>query len=45
MIFQDYKLISDRTIFENISLPLQLIGVAKKDILYSVDQVLDKVST
>ncbi|MAP61507.1 MAG: cell division ATP-binding protein FtsE [Candidatus Marinimicrobia bacterium] len=44
MIFQDYKLISDRTIFENISLPLQLIGVAKKDILYSVDQVLDKVS-
>ena len=44
MIFQDYKLISDRTIFENISLPLQLIGAAKKDILYSVDQVLDKVS-
>ena len=44
MIFQDYKLISDRTIFENIALPLQLIGVAKKDILYSVDQVLDKVS-
>tara|TARA_Y100000994_G_C15701873_1_gene445458 strand:- start:4873 stop:5523 length:651 start_codon:yes stop_codon:yes gene_type:complete len=44
MIFQDYKLISDRTVFENISLPLQLIGAAKKDILYSVDQVLDKVS-
>ena len=44
MIFQDYKLISDRTIFENISLPLQLVGAAKKDILYSVDQVLDKVS-
>ena len=44
MIFQDYKLISDRTIFENISLPLQLVGAAKKDILYSVDKVLDKVS-
>ena len=43
MIFQDYKLISDRTIFENISLPLQLAGVARKDIIYNVDQVLDRV--
>ena len=44
MIFQDYKLIPDRTIFENISLPLQLLGSTKKDIIYGVHQVLDKVS-
>ena len=44
MIFQDYKLIPDRTVFENISLPLQLLGSSKKDIIYGVHQVLDKVS-
>ncbi len=44
MIFQDYKLIPDRTVFENISLPLQLLGSTKKDIIYGVHQVLDKVS-
>ena len=43
MIFQDYKLILDRTIYENISLPLQLTGVSKKDINYRVAEVLDKV--
>jgi len=43
MIFQDYKLISDRTVYENISLPLQLLGLSKKDIQYSVNEVLDKV--
>ncbi len=43
MIFQDYKLILDRTIKENISLPLQLIGASKKEINFKVDQVLDKV--
>ena len=44
IIFQDYKLISDRTIFENISLPLRLIGASKKNINHAVEQVLDKVS-
>ena len=43
MIFQDYKLIPDRTVYENISLPLQLLGLSKKDIQYSVNEVLDKV--
>ena len=43
MIFQDYKLILDRTIYENISLPLNLIGSSKKDINYKVDQALEKV--
>ena len=43
MIFQDYKLISDRTIFENIALPLRLIGFSRKDINYKVERVLDNV--
>ena len=43
MIFQDYKLIQDRTIYENISLPLQLVGESKKNIQHRVDEVLDKV--
>ena len=43
MIFQDYKLISDRNIFENISLPLQLIGLSKKEINYRVDEVINRV--
>ena len=43
IIFQDYKLISDRTVFENISLPLRLLGLSKKDINYKVDKILDNV--
>tara|TARA_Y100000814_G_scaffold4512_1_gene4520 strand:+ start:45 stop:698 length:654 start_codon:yes stop_codon:yes gene_type:complete len=43
MIFQDYKLISDRNIFENISLPIQLIGLSKKEINYRVDEVINRV--
>ena len=43
MIFQDYKLISDRNIFENISLPLQLAGLSKKEIDYRVDEVINRV--
>ena len=36
MIFQDYKLIPDRTIYENISLPLRLEGLSNKNIYYKV---------
>ena len=43
IIFQDYKLIPDRTVFENISLPLRLLGLSKKDIHYKVDKILDNV--
>ena len=43
MIFQDYKLIPDRTVFENIALPLQIEGLQKKDILFKVQDILNKV--
>ena len=43
MIFQDFKLIQNRTIFENIALPLRISG-APKDIIYQKSkEVLSKV--
>ena len=43
MVFQDFKLMDDRTIFENIALPLQIIGSNYKIISEKVIKVLDKV--
>tara|TARA_B000000475_G_C15919915_1_gene416199 strand:+ start:304 stop:954 length:651 start_codon:yes stop_codon:yes gene_type:complete len=43
MIFQDFKLMSDRTIFDNIALPLQIIGISKDIIKSKVKIVLNKV--
>ena len=43
MVFQDYRLIPDRTVFENISLPLQIEGVSKKDIKDKVHDISEKV--
>jgi len=30
MIFQDYKLLTDRTVYENVALPLHVLGTQKK---------------
>ena len=43
IIFQDYKLIPDKTIFENIALPLRLINLSKKEIKYKVEKVFENV--
>jgi len=43
MVFQDYRLIPDRTVFENIALPLQIEGVSKKDIKDKVHDISEKV--
>ena len=43
MVFQDYRLIPDRTIFENIALPLQIEGVPKKEIKDKVNDIGEKV--
>ena len=43
MVFQDFKLMNDRTIFENIALPLQIIGSKKEIILEKVRDILIKV--
>jgi cell division transport system ATP-binding protein len=43
MVFQDYKLFWDRTVFENISLPLQIRGVKTKEIEGKVTKILELV--
>ena len=43
MVFQDYKLLSDRTLFENISLPLHVLGFKTQEINSRVEEALDLV--
>tara|TARA_Y100000588_G_scaffold332459_1_gene370684 strand:+ start:902 stop:1552 length:651 start_codon:yes stop_codon:yes gene_type:complete len=43
MIFQDFKLINNRTVFENISLPLRIIGSSKSYIYERSQSVLKQV--
>ena len=43
-IFQDYKLIENKTVFDNVALSLNIIGIKnKKDIKERVEYILDKV--
>ena len=43
MIFQDYKLLEDRTVFDNVALPLQISGTKGHIIKNRVDEMLEKV--
>lgn len=43
MVFQDYRLISDRTVYENIALPLHIEGFTKKIIKDKVCSIAEKV--
>lgn len=43
MIFQHFNLLSSRTAFENIALPLEIAGVAKSEIVKRVEPLLDMV--
>ena len=43
MVFQDHKLLHDRTIFDNVALPLVIAGVSTKEIGKRVRAALDKV--
>ncbi len=44
MIFQDHHLLNDRNVFENVALPLRIVGMSKHDIKRRVRAALDKVS-
>ena len=44
MIFQDFRLIGDRTVFENVALPLHILGLPNKDIKFKVNEILEKVA-
>ncbi len=43
MIFQDHRLLMDRTVFENVALPLQIVGTSPLEIQKRVMAALDKV--
>lgn len=43
MVFQDHKLLHDRTIFDNVALPLIIAGVGSKEIGKRVRAALDQV--
>ena len=43
MIFQDYKLLQDRTVFDNVALPLVIAGYGHHEIARRVRAALDKV--
>jgi cell division transport system ATP-binding protein len=43
VIFQDHKLLYDRTVFDNVALPLVVAGAGRKDVDKRVRAALDKV--
>lgn len=43
MIFQSHNLLKDRTVFDNVALPLIIEGVSHKEIKKRVETALDKV--
>jgi len=44
MIFQDFKLLNDRNVYDNIALPLRIEGVSDKNIKNMVRESLNKVN-
>ncbi len=43
MVFQDQKLLFDRSALENVMLPLQIVGLPRRDALRRAQAALDKV--
>ena len=44
VVFQNHQLLFDRTVFNNIALPLQILGLSKAEIAKRVDSALERVS-